>query len=58
MFSEELKLEIVTKYLNDGIGLCNLAREYHIDRGSIQKWMKIPLPITSRFRQQEIKFTI
>lgn len=38
MFSEEHKLEIVKKHLDDGISLTCLARDYHIDKGSIQKW--------------------
>lgn len=38
MFTEEQKLEIVLKYLNEGIGLTQLASEYCTDRGSIQKW--------------------
>ena len=38
MFSEEHKLEIVKKHLDDGISLTRLARDYHIDKGSIQKW--------------------
>ena len=38
MYSTELKLEIVTKYLKGGIGIKRLAKEYHVTFGDIQKW--------------------
>lgn len=38
MFSEEQKLEIVLKHINEGLGLKKLAAEYCIDKSSIQKW--------------------
>ena len=38
MYSTELKLEIVTKYLKGGIGIKALAKEYHVTFGDIQKW--------------------
>ena len=38
MYSTELKLEIVTKYLKGGIGIKRLAKEYHVNFSDIQKW--------------------
>lgn len=38
MYSAELKLEIVQKYLHGEGGLKKLAEEYHIYKGDIQKW--------------------
>ena len=37
-YSIELKLEIVQRYLNDNIGLKELAKEYYVWSGDIQKW--------------------
>lgn len=38
MYTPELKLEIVQKYLQGRIGAKQLAKEYHVDKGDIQKW--------------------
>lgn len=38
MYSAELKLEIVQKYLQGDVGVKKLAEEYHIDKGDTQKW--------------------
>ena len=38
MYSTELKLEIVTRYLKERIGIKCLAKEYHVTFGDIQKW--------------------
>ena len=37
-YSTELKLEIVQHYLTDNIGLKQLAKEYFVSQGDIQKW--------------------
>ena len=37
-YANQLKLEIVEKYLNSNISVTQLSKEYHIDKGSIQKW--------------------
>ena len=37
-YSTELKLEIVQRYIKDGIGLKTLAKEYFVCVGDIQKW--------------------
>lgn len=39
IYSLELKLEVVQRYLEGDIGLKTLAREYHINsKACIQKW--------------------
>ena len=38
MYSSELKLEIVQRYLEGKIGLRTLASEYKVAKGDIQKW--------------------
>ena len=38
MYSTELKLEIVERYLKGGIGVKRLADEYHVNKCDIQKW--------------------
>ena len=38
MYSTELKLEIVQKYLQGTAGVKKLAEEYHVHKGDIQKW--------------------
>ena len=38
IYSTELKLEIVERYLKGDIGLKKLAQEYHVNYGDIQKW--------------------
>ena len=38
MYSAELKLEIVERYLKGDIGIKKLAQEYHVSYGDIQKW--------------------
>lgn len=38
MYSPELKLEIVQKYLQGKGGVKKLAEEYHVHKGDIQKW--------------------
>ena len=38
MYSTEFKLEVVKRYLDEGIGLRRLAEQYHVDKGDIQKW--------------------
>ena len=38
MYSTELKLEIVQRYLEGNIGLKALAEQYHINKCDIQKW--------------------
>lgn len=38
IYSTELKLEIVERYLKGDIGIKRLAKEYHISFGDIQKW--------------------
>lgn len=38
MYTPELKLEIVEKYLKGNIGLKQLAKEYLVSPGDIQKW--------------------
>ena len=38
MYSTELKLEIVQRYLQGDIGVRKLAEEYHVNKGDIQKW--------------------
>lgn len=43
MYSTELKLEIVQRYLTGDIGLKPLAEEYHVTRGDIQKWRDVYL---------------
>lgn len=37
MYSTEVKLEIVQRYLKGDISLRALAEEYHVDKGNIQK---------------------
>ena len=37
-YSTELKLEIVQRYLEGDIGLKELAKEYYVWPGDIQKW--------------------
>lgn len=37
-YTNELKLEIVEKYLNSKVSITQLSKEYHIDKGDIQKW--------------------
>lgn len=40
MYSPELKLEIIQRYLNNGESVTLLAREYHIgSRADIRKWI-------------------
>ena len=42
MYSTELKLEIVQRYLKGDIGLKQLANEYHISsKACIQKWLAL-----------------
>ena len=42
MYSTELKLEIVQRYLKGNIGLKQLANEYHISsKACIQKWLAL-----------------
>lgn len=36
MYSTELKLEIVKRYLEGNIGLKALAEQYHVNKGDIQ----------------------
>ncbi len=38
IYSAELKLEIVERYLKGDIGIKKLAQEYHVSYGDIQKW--------------------
>lgn len=38
MYSTELKLKIVKRYLDEGIGLRKLAEQYHVNKGDVQKW--------------------
>ena len=38
MYSTELKLEIVQRYLEGNIGLKALAEQYHVNKCDIQKW--------------------
>ena len=38
MYSTEVTLEVVKRYLDDGMGLRRLAKQYHVDKGDIQKW--------------------
>lgn len=38
IYSAELKLEIVERYLKGDIGIKKLAQEYHVGYGDIQKW--------------------
>lgn len=38
IYSAELKLEIVERYLKGDIGLKKLAQEYHVSYSDIQKW--------------------
>ncbi|MCI8293509.1 MAG: transposase, partial [Hespellia sp.] len=38
IYSAELKLEIVQRYLKGDIGIKKLAQEYHVTFGDIQKW--------------------
>ncbi len=38
MYSTELKLEIVQRYLQGDAGVKKLAEEYHVHKGDIQKW--------------------
>ena len=38
MYSTELKLEIVQRYLQGTSGIKTLAKEYHVDCGDIHKW--------------------
>ena len=38
MYSTELKLEIIQRYLEGNIGLGALASEYKVAKGDIQKW--------------------
>lgn len=38
IYSAELKLEIVERYLKGDIGIKRLAEEYHVSFGDIQKW--------------------
>lgn len=38
MYSNELKLEIVQRYLKGDIGLKPLAEQYHVNKCDIQKW--------------------
>ena len=38
MYSTELKLEIVQRYLQGNIGLKALAEQYHVNKCDIQKW--------------------
>ena len=38
IYSTDFKLEIVKRYLDEGIGLRTLAEQYHVDKGDIQKW--------------------
>ena len=42
MYSNELKLEVVKRYLQGGIGIKSLAEEYHISsKACIQKWLAL-----------------
>ena len=42
MYSTELKLEIVQRYLEGNISLKRLAEEYHISsKACIQKWLAL-----------------
>ena len=38
MYSTELKLKIVQRYLKGDISLKTLAEQYHVNKGDIQKW--------------------
>lgn len=38
MYSTELKLEIVQRYLQGAVSVGTLAEEYHVHKGDIQKW--------------------
>ncbi len=38
MYSPELKLEIVQRYLQGDAGVKKLAEEYHVHKNDIQKW--------------------
>ncbi len=38
IYSTELKLEIVERYLKGDIGIKKLAQEHHVSHGDIQKW--------------------
>ena len=37
-YSTDFKLEIVLRYLNDNVGIRQLAQEYYVSRSDIQKW--------------------
>lgn len=43
MYSTELKLEIVQRYLNGDISLKTLANQYCVTKGEIQKWRDVYL---------------
>lgn len=38
IYSKELKLEIVQRYLQGNIGLKKLAKEYYVGFGDVKKW--------------------
>ena len=38
VYLTQLKLEIVQRYLQENIGVKQLAEEYHVHKGDIQKW--------------------
>lgn len=38
IYSAELKLEIMDRYLKGNIGMKKLAQKYHVGYGDIQKW--------------------
>ncbi len=38
IYTNELKLEIVLRYLQDNIGMNTLAKEYHVNKSDIQRW--------------------
>lgn len=39
-WSQEEKLRIVKRYLDEGIGSIRLAKEEHLDDGTIRKWVR------------------
>lgn len=43
MYSTQLKLEIVQRYLQGNISVKQLAEEYHVHKGDIQKWRDVYL---------------
>ncbi len=38
IYSNELKLEIVQRYLNGNVSFSSLVKEYHVNKSDIIKW--------------------